>query len=193
MKIVLNLVLVAIAAFLIYLLVDSIKEPIEFNQQRKVRETAVVDKLKDIRTCQELYRSITGEFAHDFDTLKQVLTSERLFEVKLNKDPEFPDDPDKFIIDTLFYNTMDSINSMGINLNDLSDIPFSEGESFTMQADTVTYQQTLVHVMECGASRKLYMGEWGDPKFSKYDDTYDANKVIKFGDMTAPSLSGNWE
>jgi len=193
MKIVLNLLLAAVAAFLCYLFYVSLSEPIEFDKERALREGAVVERLKDIRTTQELYRNITGQFAPDFDTLKQVLTTEQLFKLRTTPDPEFPDDPDKFLTDTIFYDTMDSIRAMQINLDSLIYVPFSGGKKFEMTADTLTYQQTLVYVMECKASRKLFMGKYSDPAFSKYDDTYDPAKVIKFGDMTAPSLSGNWE
>lgn len=193
MKTVLNIILVAAAVALCYLFYTSLREPIEFNNERQKREGAVVDQLKDIRTTQELYRNITGQFAPTFDTLKQVLNTRQLFKLKTSPDPAFPDDPDKFITDTIFYNTMDSINAMAINLDSLHFVPFGKGELFSMTADTLTYQQTLVYVMECRASRQVFMGKYSDPAFSKYDDTYDPAKVIKFGDMTAPSLSGNWE
>jgi len=193
MRLILNILLALIALFLCYLLFDSIKEPIAFDNDKSLREGAVVDRLEDLRTSQELYRSITGEFAPTFDTLRQVLTTEKLFKVKLTPDANFPDDTDKAIRDTTFFNTLDSLTAMKINLDSIMFVPYSNGNKFTMTADTITFQQTLVHVMQAGASRKLFMGKWSDPKFAKYDDTYDPAKVIKFGDMTAPSLSGNWE
>ncbi len=193
MRLVLNILLALIALFLCYLLYDSIKEPIAFDNDKELREGAVVERLEDLRTSQELYRSITGEFAPTYDTLREVLTTRDLFKIKLTPDENFPEDTDKAIRDTTFYNTVDSLNAMGINLDSIMFVPFSGGEKFSMTADTITFQQTLVHVMEAGASRKLFMGRWSDPKYAKYDDTYDPAKVIKFGDMTAPSLSGNWE
>jgi hypothetical protein len=48
MRIVLNLLFVAIALFLLYTLYTSIREPIAFNKERSIRESAVISKLKEI-------------------------------------------------------------------------------------------------------------------------------------------------
>lgn len=193
MRVAINIFLILLILGLTYLLYLSILEPIKFEKNKNIREGAVVRKLKSIRTSQELYRDITGEFAFSFDTLKQVLRTEKLFTVNLIEDPEDPENPDKMLRDTSYFNTMDSLKSLGISLDSLEFVPFSDGKVFTMIADTIRYQQALVHVTEVGVPRSIFMGEWGDPRFAKYDDSFDPNKVIKFGDMSAPSLAGNWE
>ena len=48
-----NLILLAIVSFLVYLLVQSIREPIAFKAVKDAREAAVVDKLMQIRQAQE--------------------------------------------------------------------------------------------------------------------------------------------
>jgi hypothetical protein len=88
MKIVINVVLILLALLLGYLLYRSIEEPIRFRAEKQKRENAVIDKLQKIRTAQELYRGITGEFANDFDTLRYVLLNDSFTLVSVFGDPD---------------------------------------------------------------------------------------------------------
>ena len=54
MKIVLNLIVLALIGGLAYALVGGIQEPIKFKDEFTKRETAVTDKLQQIRSAQEL-------------------------------------------------------------------------------------------------------------------------------------------
>ena len=71
-------------------------------------------------------------------------------------------------------------------------MPYTTGDVYTIAADTLTYQSTLVNVVEVSTRWKNFMGEYANPRFMKYDNSYDPNKTIKFGDMNAPNLAGNW-
>ncbi len=192
MKVAINLILLLITLGLIYVLVDSIREPIAFETARSKREQAVVKRLIDIRKAQEMYRGITGMFASDFDTLAQVLTTKEFQIVKVIGDP---DDRNNQVIkfDTIYKPAIDSVRAIGLMLDSLRFIPYSGGQIFDIKADTITYQQTLVSVVEVGTKRRSYMGKYADAKYRKYDNNYDPNSVIKFGDMNSPKIAGNWE
>jgi hypothetical protein len=193
MRIVLNLLFVAIALFLLWTLYGSIKEPIAFNDERSKRESAVIDQLKEIRKAQEMYRYITGEFASDFDSLAHVLTEDSFAIIKIIGDPDDPEFTGEIIKDTLLSPAIDSIIALGMNLDSLRYVPYGGGVTFNIQADTLTYQKTLVNVVEVGVIRKKFMGEWGSTHFKRYDQNYSPDKPLKFGDMNAPKLAGNWE
>lgn len=194
MKIVINLLLVLAIAALGYLLYANIQEPIAFKAERTKRENAVTTKLKQIRTAQELYRNITGEFAGNFDTLAKVLRTENFVVVNVSGDPDDPNfDPEDLVYDTTLIPAIDSINALGYNLDSLRFVPFSGGMTFDIQADTLIYQKTKVQVVEVGTRVKNFMGKYADPNYAKYDNLYDPNKLLKFGDMNKPNTSGNWE
>lgn len=192
MRSVLNILLILGICFLAYLLYFNIQEPIAFQAEKTKRERLVVDRLTDIRTSQEIYKVITGEYAASFDTLGYVLKTQDIPQYKVIGNP---DDPDAaFTIDTIYFNALDSITSLGINLDSLQFVPYApKGTMFNIAADTMTYQQTLVNVVEVGTLKKNFMGKFGDLKYSKYDKSYDPNTIIKFGNMNSPNLSGNWE
>jgi hypothetical protein len=78
-------------------------------------------------------------------------------------------------------------------LDSLPFVPFSDNALFEIQADTITYQSTVVNVVQVGVQRKLFMGPYADPMYSKFDNRYDPNSRLKFGDMNTPNTSGNWE
>lgn len=194
MKLVISLVLVAVIAFLTYLLIININDPIRFMAEKDRREQAVIAKLKQIRTCQEFYRDITGQFAPSFDTLKQVLTTQDFKIISVLGDPDDPNfDRNNLQYDTSYFPAIDSVRHLGINLDSLQFVPYGGGATFDIAADTLTYQSTLVNVVEVGVPRRLFMGKYADPMYSKFDNRYDPNSRLKFGDMSSPNTSGNWE
>ena len=193
MRYVVNGVLIVLIALLAFMLYNSIKEPIAFGEAKEYRKAKVVSKLETIRKAQEIYRTITGQFAPTFEALIDTLTHDSIPFEKIIGDPDDPTNADKFQRFVTYTPAIDSINALGINLDSLRYIPFSGGKSFDIAADTIEYQKTTVSVVEVGTKWKNFMGKFADPRYGKYDSRYDPNKTIKFGDMLKPNISGNWE
>ena len=193
MRLIVNLVLVAVIAALIWVLYSSISEPIAFQKERKIREEAVIAKLMEIRQAQEIFRNVSGAgFAPTFDSLKDVLRNDTVWTIKVEGDPDDPSG-EAIFYDTIPELAMKFVEEYGINLDSLEFVPFSDNKIFEIEADTITYQSTLVNVVEVRTSRKEYMGDYADIRFARYDKSYNPNSIIKFGDLSAPNLSGNWE
>lgn len=194
MRIIINLVLALIVFGLIWVLISSIREPIAFKAEKEKRERAVVDKLMKVRTAQEAFRNIKGGFAPTFDSLAHVLETDSFAIIKVIGDPDDPNFTGEIVYDTTYVPARDSmISQMGMKLDSLRYVPYGRGATFEIQADTITYQKTNVPVVEVGIKRAVFMGDWGDPRFARYDSDYDPGSVLKFGNMNAPNLSGNWE
>lgn len=190
MKTVITIALLILNVFLGYLLVKNIQEPIEFEKVKIEREKVVSGKLETIRNVQEIYRKITGEFAPNFDTLATVLRVDSIPHVSIAENPKRPGE----YIETVTYSTaIDSIDALGVNLDELKYVPYSDNQKeFDIDADTMTYQQTLVSVVQVGTRWRSFMGKYGDAKYSKYDNSYNPDHLMKFGDMNSPNISGNW-
>lgn len=193
MKLVINLVLLAVIAGLAFVLYSGINEPIAFQAEKNKRKEAVKNKLVNIRQAQELYRGVTGQFAPTFDTLRDVLTNGSFMLVSVEGDPDDPNNPDAVVYDTTFTPAIDSVNKLGVILDKMEIIPFTDGAVFNLSADTITYQQTVVPVVEVGTTWKAFMGEYASPRYAKYDSNYDPNASFKFGSMEAPQLGGSWD
>ncbi len=195
MRLVINILLVALILGLIWVLISSIREPIAFKRELQRRENAVKDRLMKVRTAQEAYRDMTGAFAGSFDTLINKLENDSFRIISVIGDPDDPDFTGTIEYDTTYRPAFDSMRSV-LDLSDLDTlrfVPYSGGAQFQVEADTIEYQNTDVNVVEVGTPYKSFMGRYGDERFQRYDQRYDPNKVIKFGDLNRPNLSGNWE
>ena len=194
MKNIISIILLVIIGVLGYANFVSIKEPVEFNNFKDMRAKKVVDRLKDIRQAQEVYRLVTGEFAPSFDTLTQVIKEDSIRIVTIFGDKDDVNSTEEFREVISFKSAMDSLRSKapGMNLDSLRYVPYTDGGKFSIAADTMTYQSTLVSVVEVGTRWKNFMGKYASKKYSKYDGSYNPDAMLKFGDMNAPNLSGNW-
>lgn len=198
MKLIINLILVALVALLLWVLVSSIREPIAFQAEKERREDAVVNKLRQLRQAEEIYREVTGAFTDDYQKLRDTLTYGKIMNIAVEGDP---DDPNNNIItyDTTYDAAIDQVTQAGIMLDSLEYVPFAGGIKFELFADTITYQKTLVQVIEAKTRYADFMGVFKDPKYKKYDDSYnpdspgDKKYYLKFGNRTAPNTAGNWE
>ena len=70
-KIICEVLLLAAIAGLVYLLYSNIMQPVNFNKEKANRQAVAVQRLKDIRTLQVAYKSVTGKFNSSIDSLKQ--------------------------------------------------------------------------------------------------------------------------
>ncbi len=188
-----NALMFLLILFLGYVLFVQIKEPIAFQREKTRREKAVIAKLIEIRKAQELYRGVTGHFAKSFDELKKGLEEGQFTVVQVNGDPDDPNNLEAITYDTTYLPAIDSVQKLGLVLDDIGFVPFGKGAQFELYADTVTYQSTLVDVVEVSVPYRVFMGEWADKRFKKYDEQYSPDKVIKFGDRNKPILTGSWE
>lgn len=64
------LVLPAIIVLLVWVIVNSIMEPVKFNKEKAYRESVAVQQLKDIRTLEVAYKSVFNRFTASVDSLK---------------------------------------------------------------------------------------------------------------------------
>lgn len=190
-RVIFNVLLFLLILALGYVLFSTVQEPIKFQTLKAERESAIINKLIQVRKAQELYRGVTGKFAGSFEQLADTLKNGRFTIVSVNGDP---DDPNSVITYSTSYKpAIDTIRALGLNLDELGNVPFVPGIKFDIKADTAAYQQTTVDVVEVGIPYKKFMGEFADIKYKKYDNLYDPEKMIKFGSLSKPILAGTWE
>ena len=69
-KILIEVLLGLVIAGIAWALIASIQKPVKFNEEVKAREKVGIQRLKDIRTLQEAFKSVTGRFSPTVDSLK---------------------------------------------------------------------------------------------------------------------------
>ncbi len=72
-QIIIKIVLALVIILLAYLVIDSIMKPVEFSKEKERREKVVIDRLKDIRNAQLLYKTQNDKYASNWDTLTDFL------------------------------------------------------------------------------------------------------------------------
>lgn len=196
-KILLQVALFIVIVVIGYLVYDSIMEPVEFNKEKKQRELVVVNKLKDIRASQMIYKHVYGSYSNNFDSLVAFLSDAELPVVKMIPDPEDTTFT-KTINDTIGYiKVSDTLfKDKDYKLSQLANIPFSDGELFTMDADTIERGGVEVHVFEVLAPFTAYLKGMDKQTviniIAKQEDI-EKYPGIKVGSLVEPSTDGNWE
>jgi len=172
-------------------------EPVEFNKEKKHRELVVVNKLKDIRASQLVYKRVNGSYSNSFDSLISFCSFAELPVVKMIPDPEDTTFT-KTINDTIGYiKVSDTLfKNKDYRLSQLAVIPFSDGELFTMDADTIERGGVEVHVFEVLAPYTAYMKGMDKQTviniIAKQEDI-ERYAGLKLGSMVEPTTDGNWE
>ncbi len=64
------LILPVVIIGLVYLIVESVMQPVRFNNAKDYREGIAIQRLKDIRDLQVAYKNTTGHFTSSVDSLK---------------------------------------------------------------------------------------------------------------------------
>lgn len=68
-KKIVSVLLLFVIAGLVYACIKSIMEPINFNKQKAYRETVGIQRMKDVRTLQEAFKSVSGHFTASADSI----------------------------------------------------------------------------------------------------------------------------
>ena len=77
-QIILQLALAVVVLGLGYWVYTLISTPIKFENEQKLRETAVIERIKDIRTAERTFKSKYQRFTGDFDTLINFVLTEEI-------------------------------------------------------------------------------------------------------------------
>jgi hypothetical protein len=210
MKTALNIAFTIIIIVLAYFLVESIMKPIRFNREKDSREAAIKERLIDIRTAQETFKSVKGYYTGSFDTLITFLKSDSMPVVF--KKGSLTDDMiaagitsereavKKGLIsrDTSYIPVRDSIFDKGYPIDQLRYVPGLDKTEFKMAAGKVmTTSLVLVNVFEAYVLDDVFLGDLDRQLVVNYND--QRTKItgfpgMKVGDIKVPNNNaGNWE
>jgi len=210
MKTALNIVFTIIIIVVAYFLVESIMEPIRFKNERESREDAIKERLIDIRTAQEAFKSVKGYYTGSFDTLVTFLKTDSLplvFKIGSLTDEMIAsgitterEAVRKGLIsrDTSYIPVRDSIFDKGYPVDQLRYVPGMEKTEFQMSAGRVmTTSMVQVNVFEAYVLNDVFLSDLERQLVVNYND--QRTKItgfpgMKVGDVKVPNNNaGNWE
>jgi len=201
MKTVIQVLLSVAILVLGYLLVESINQPIRFQQEQRTRYNRTIDRLKDIRTAQLAYRSVYGEFTGSFDTLIDFVKHDsfRIVMAIGFEDDDADVASEQIIRDTIRVSVRDSLFRAGYPVDSLRYVPYTGGrEQFFLGAGEVMTGSGLnvkvfeahVHndVLLAGLDRQLVIN-MNDERIRR-----DQFPGLRVGSLTeTTNNAGNWE
>lgn len=181
-KLLVFLVFPIVIVGLTYAIVQSVMEPVNFNKQRAEREQVAIQRLKDIRTLQDAFKSENGRFTASVDSLKYfyndstmkvvmqigsaddslaVVNTEKL----KRRNPRIK--PEQMLElykkgERLVFRIENEVavkdtlfkNRTDFNLDSLAFVPFSDGDSIKMAAIVKTVSGVKVPLFEASMTYK---------------------------------------
>ena len=196
---IINIVLALLAVVGVYLIYNSISQPVIFENTKKEREIKIVQNLKDIRSTQGLFKENYNRYTANFDSLIEFIKVGELPVVNIIPDPNDTTFT-KTINDTVGYiKVVDSLfkDRVNFDVENLRYIPFSEPkQEFDIQAGYIMRGGMNVPVFEVKTHYKTYLIGLDEQRIrNEAKQREDLNKYpgLKVGSMTEPSTDGNWE
>ena len=208
MKVTLKILLAAAVVLLVYMCYKSVTGPIEYDDQKTIRDNLIKARLIDIRKAQIEYKNIHKVHAANFDELSKFLKDEKLpFLIKegvltdeqLEKGMTEKEAVKKGLIrrDTVWVTAVDTLFGKGYNVDDLRNVPGANVQ-FTMDTATLTSGSGYtVKVFQCGVLYDDYLGDLNKQEVYNLKDK--ASKMGKYAGLRVGSVeeinnnAGNWE
>ncbi|HUS87355.1 MAG TPA: hypothetical protein VMW76_08950 [Bacteroidales bacterium] len=210
MNTVVRILLVAVILLLAYLLIDSIMNPIRFNRERDVRETAIKERLIDVRTAEVAFKSKYGRYTGSFDTLINFVKTDSF--PLIFKEGSLTDDMIEegitserealrrglIIRDTSYTSVIDSIFDPGFNVDSIRYVPFCPGDQFFLAAATIlTGSKVMVEVFEANVLNNIFLHGLDNQLIINYNalrEKLTGFPGMRVGNIIEPNNNaGNWE
>lgn len=209
MKLVIQLLLWVVIIALGYLLVNSIRGPIEFNKIKKARYAKVIENLKDIKAGELAHQEITGSFTASFDSLVRFIDTAQ-FAIVQRRDTSYTDVEknkafgvdgyfiEEVVIDTLgFTSVRDSLYGGTDRYKTMMNIPVDGvNEKFELRAGKLNKSGILYSVFEVRVLKKIVLGDLDKDLLDQENQVISVNDVngryVKVGSMDEVDTSGNW-
>ena len=165
MKLGIQAVLILLAAFIAYMIYDSIESKIELEKEIAHRTEVVIDHMEHIKDAQIAFKKNKGYYARDFRQLTHFLENDSLVIVKaIGEVPDSLIGQEALAIgmgiivrDTSLIPVKDNMfigEDFDEIIKSMSTIPFSDGKQFEINAGEVEKGKQKIKVFEVKASFK---------------------------------------
>lgn len=203
MKTAIQGILAIVILLLGYALYESIMEPIRFNQERDIRYTATIERLKDIRTCQNAYKSENARFTGDFDTLVNFIKTGNFKIIKQigSKDDSLAVALGKVRREEVLVPILDSLygSRTDFNIEDIKYVPFTNKKNTFEMGSTIllTGSNVRVPVFECKVHNDVLLNGLDRQLIINFNA--ERTSIEKYPGVMVGSLkesnngAGNWE
>lgn len=212
-KLIIQILLAVVIIFLGYKCYESIMIPQKFKEIKEQRYNKIVERLKDIRTAQDAYKSVYGSYTGNFDTLINFIKYDSIKVVR-SIGSLSDDDLEKgiteaqaikeglIIRDTVKVGALENVFTKEYPIDDIRYVPFTNKKyQFRMGASSVFTDSGIeVPIFEARISNMEIFedlrGQYEEQLLEENGERIRLNKYpgLKVGDLKeANNNVGNWE
>ena len=207
-----QILLILVIIFLGYKVYTSIATPIDFQKELKLRNDAVVERLKNIRKAQLAFKEVNGKYTANWDslvkftktgTLPLVRKIGALSDAQLEAGMTESEALKQGIIirDTVRIAVRDSLFGKSFEIDKLPFIPYTQNEKFFLGTNVITTGSGVkVPVFEARAHNNQILSELKDTYEQEIINLNEKRRVdgkypgLKVGSLTETNNNaGNWE
>jgi len=209
MRLVIQLLLWAVIAFLAWLTLDAVYRPIQFNKVKEQRYPKVIENLKDIRAAELAHKEITGDFEGDFNKLVQFIDTAE-FAITQRRDTTVLDEEyrktygvdeyiEKVLIDTLgFVPVKDSLYKGDRDrYTNMINVPIKGTDAkVELQAGSIKKGDNKIPVFEARVAKSVILYDQDKHLIAQENEVQSVEEVngryISVGSMEEVNTTGNW-
>ena len=209
MRLVIQLLLWAVIAFLAWLTFDAVYRPIQFNKVKEQRYPKVIENLKDIRAAELAHKEIVGDFESDFnklvkfiDTAEFAITQRRdttVLDEEYKKNYGVDEYIEKVLIDTLgFVPVKDSLYKGNRDrYTNMINVPIEGTDAkIELEAGNIKKGDNKIAVFEAKVAKSVILYDQDKQLILQENEAQSVEEVngryISVGSMDEVNTTGNW-
>lgn len=197
-----SIVLLALAAFLVYKINFEIRKPIKFNKEKKVKYAKVIKNLKIIRDAEVAHKKVVGTYTADgealisfIDTAKFALTQTRNVPKTINLGGGITKEIEERVVDTIGYEDVKT-SFAGLDYKNMLSIPGTD-QKFKIEIGEIEKIAGLkAPVFEVKVDKALILKGMDYNLVKQEKEAIGGEEVrgefIRVGSLAEVSEDGNW-
>jgi len=199
---IISLILIAIAAFLVYKINFEIQKPINFNKEKKVRYAKVIVNLKMLRDAEVAHRQVTGSYTDNAENLIKFIDTAQFALTQTKNVPKIiqvgggiTKEIEERVIDTIGYEDVKN-RFAGLDYKNMLQIPGTK-ENFKIEIGEIEKIQGLqAPVFEIKVDKALILKGLDINLVKQEKEAIGGEEVrgeyLRVGSLGEVSEDGNW-
>lgn len=203
---VVSVVLILLAAFLVYKIYNGVMGPINFNKEKTVRFSKVIKSLKIIRDAEIAYKEVNGVYSKDkaglisfIDTAQRAIVETRDTVVKVNKGTKWQPlmvDVEKKVTDTIGYEPI-LTEFKDRDYKNMFKVPGLDGKEFELEIGEVEKVAGLkVSVFEARTDKESILKGMDKSLVKQEKEAITTDQIkgefVSVGSLNEVTTGGNW-
>lgn len=197
-----SVVLIALAAFLVYKINFEIKKPIRFNKAKKVKYAKVINNLKIIRDAEVAYKKVTGNYTADGEALIQFIDTAEFALTQIRNVPKtihlgggITKEIEERVVDTIGFEAV-KLSFAKRDYKNMLNIP-GTNEKFNIEVGTIEkIPGVKAPVFEVKVDKALILDGMDSNLINQEKEKFGGDEIkgeyIRIGSLNDVSEDGNW-